>query len=190
MFSGIVLAQEIEREIGSALTPMGPFFPQPFPWGQVLLAVGICAIIFFFFLIFLPKLAANMIRFGGVMTLILAVSLSLLLPFTLYALREPTKVLLKAAPGVVPENAAVTSVTAGSFTVEWRTPAMVVGLVKYGEAPDRLEFFALDEKGNVATTSHRITVKNLRSQTRYYFEVISGQLRFNDNGQPLEVKTP
>ena len=185
MISWMALAKGIEN----ALTPMGPFIPQPFPWGQVLLAVGICAAVFFFFLIFLPRLASNTLLFGKIATLFIAVSLALLLPFSIHALRSPTKTLTKARSGTVPNNVAVTGVTADSFTVEWETQAEAIGMIKYGPGADDLKFFALDEKGNIATTIHRIKVENLKSKTRYYFEVVSGQFRFNDDGQPLEVET-
>jgi len=187
--SWIALAEEIEKEIESALTPMGPFFPQPFPWGQVLLAVGICATVVFFFMIFLPKVASNALRFGGALSLIIAVLLSVLLPFTIHSLRSPTKTLIEASPGTVPNNVVVTGVTASSFTVAWETQSESIGMIKYGTTADELNFFALDEKGNIPTTTHRITVKNLKPKTQYFFEVVSGQLRFNDDGQPLEVET-
>ncbi len=189
MLSWLVLAQEIEKDIETVLTPIGPFIPQPFPWGQIVLAVGICASAVFFFMLFLPKVAGNALHFGGVVSILIAVLLSVFLPFTLYALRSPTKTLIKANPGTVPNNIVVTGITTNSFTVEWQTPAAALGMIKYGVAADRLEFFALDEEGNLLTTTHRITVKNLTPKTRYYFEVISGQLRFNDNGQPLQVST-
>ena len=187
--SWVTFAQEIEQEIESALTPIGPFIPQPFPWGQVILAVGTCAAAVFFFMIFLPKVASNTLRFGGVVSILIAVLLSVLLPFTLHALRSPTKTLIKASPGTVPKNVAVVGVTANSFTVEWETQAESIGMIKYGTTADDLNFFALDEKGNIPTTTHRITIKNLKPKTRYFFEVVSGQLRFNDDGQPLEVET-
>jgi hypothetical protein len=189
MFFWIATAEEIEKEIESALTPMGPFIPQPFPWGTLVLAVGICAVVFFFFLTILPRLASNTLRFGGIAAILMAVALSLLLPFSIHALRSPTKVLIEAAPGAVPENVVVAETTSNSFTVEWKTQDEVVGMVKYGTAADDLTFFALDEKGNIACTSHQVVVKNLQPKTSYFFEVVSGQLRFNDQGQPLEVQT-
>ena len=187
--SWAILAQGIEKDIEAGLTPIGPFIPQPFPWGQIVLAVGTCAVVFFFFLTILPRLASNTLRFGGIATLLIAVGLSLLLPFTLYALRSPTKTLIKAAPGTIPKNVSVTEVTTSSFTVEWETPAEAIGMVKYGTTADDLTFFALDEKGNISTQTHRVKVQNLKPKTGYFFEIVSGQLRFNDNGQPLEVET-
>lgn len=181
----LVLAQEIEKEIETALTPIGPFIPQPFPWGIILLGAIVSAAVIFLFLYLLPAIASGTIKFGG----ILVIALTILLPFTLYALRLPTKTLLEAAPGAVPENVLVTEITTNSFTVKWETKADVVGIVKYGTEKSRLEFFALDEKGNIPTTTHRVKVTNLTPRTKYYFEVISGQLRFNDDGQPLEVET-
>jgi len=178
--SWVVLAQEIEKDIEAALRPMGPFVPQPFPWEQVILAVVICALVVFFFMMFLPKIAS----------IFIAILLAVFLPFTLYALRSPTKTLIEAAPGSAPENVSFTTLTPNEFTVEWQTQAEVVGIVKYGTSPEQLEFFALDEKGNLTTTNHRIVVKNLNPKTKYYFEVVSGPLRFNDPKKPLELTTP
>jgi len=187
--SWVAFAEEIEKEIESALTPMGPFFPQPFPWGQVLLAVGTFAAIVFFLLFLVPRLAGNALKFGGILSIAAAAFLSVLLPFTLHALRSPTKILIEAAPGSVPENVSLTEIKTNRFTVEWQTQAEVVGMVKYGTDPKQLDFFALDERGNLATTSHRIVVKNLTPKTKYYFEIVSGPLRFNDVGNPLEITT-
>ncbi len=189
MLSWLVLAQEIEKDIESVLTPMGPFIPQPFPWEQIFLAVGIFTAVVFFFLYFLPKVAGNALRFGGVLGIFAAALLSVFLPFTLHALRSPTKTLIKASPGTVPKNVVVTGTTAESFTVEWETQSESIGMIKYGTTADELNFFALDEKGNLPTKTHRVTVKNLKPKTRYFFEVVSGQLRFNDAKQPLETKT-
>ena len=185
VLSRLALAQEIEKEIERTLTPMGPFIPQPFPWGPILLGVVGSAIAVFFFLYFLPAVASRTLRFGG----ILVIALAILLPFTIYAQRLPTKLLIEAAPGSVPENVSAVAITTNSFTVEWQTKAEVVGMVKYGSDPKQLNFFALDEKGNIPTTTHRVKIENLKPKTQYYFEVISGQLRFNDDGKPLEVET-
>ncbi len=182
-------AQTIEQDIEGALTPMGALAPQAFPWDQVLLAVGVCAAALFFLLIFLPRLAGGIYHAGALVTILIAVSLALLIPFSIHALRSPTKTLIKASPGTVPKNVVVTAVLDTSFAVEWATQAEVVGIVKYGTSADDLTFFALDQKGNIATTAHRVVVKNLKPKTRYYFEVVSGQIRFNDQGQPLEVET-
>lgn len=189
MLSWIALAQDIGKEIETSLTPMGPFIPEPFPWGQILLAVGTFAAVIFFLLFLVPRIASNALRFGGILSIAAAALLSIFLPFTLHALRSPTKILIEAAPGSLPENVSVTKITTNTFTVEWKTQAEVVGMVKYGKTLKQLDFFALDEKGNLATTTHRITVKNLTPKTKYYFEVVSGPLRFNDNGHPLEITT-
>ncbi len=187
--SWLVLAQEIEKEIETSLTPMGPFFPKPFPWEQILFAVGTFAAITFFLLFLVPRLAGNALKFGGILSIAAAALLSVFLPFTLYALRSPTKILIKAAPGSIPENVSLTNITSNDFTVEWQTQAEVVGMIKYGTNPEQLDFFALDEKGNLATTTHRIVVKNLNPKTKYYFEVVSGPLRFNNPKKPLELTT-
>ena len=185
MTNWVALAQEIEKGIESTLTPMGPFIPQPFPWGPILLGVVGSAVAVFFFLYFLPAVASRTLRFGG----ILVIALAILLPFTIYAQRLPTKLLIEAAPGSVPESVSVAAVTANSFTVEWKTQAEAIGMIKYGATTDDLNFFALDEKGNIPTTTHRVKIENLKPKTQYYFEVISGQLRFNDDGRPLETET-
>lgn len=185
----LVLAQTIEKEIATGLTPSGSLIPQAFPWSTILLAVGICAAVFFFFLTILPRLAVGIYQAGGLATILIAVTLALLIPFSVRALRSPTKTLIEASPGTIPQNVSVTETTTNSFTVEWTTSAEAVGMVKYGPAPDDLLFFALDEKGNLLTTTHRIKVENLKPKTRYYFEVVSGQIRFNDNGKPLEIVT-
>ena len=189
MFPWLVLAQDIEREIETALHPMGPLLPQPFPWSQILLTVGIFATVVFFLLFLVPRIAGNALKFGGILSIAAAALLSVFLPFTLYALRSPTKILIEAAPGSIPENVSLTNITSNDFTVEWQTQAEVVGMIKYGTNPEQLDFFALDEKGNLATTTHRIVVKNLWPKTKYYFEVVSGPLRFNNPKKPLELTT-
>ena len=84
-----------------------------------------------------------------------------------------------AVPSELPKNIRISNVTDTSFTVSFTTDADVISSINFGKDKN-LGQTALDERDRTGTinshTLHSITVKNLASQTTYYFSIISGQI--------------
>ncbi len=88
-----------------------------------------------------------------------------------------------------PFNLQITDVKATSFLVSWETADECLGLVKYGDSVDAVEFIAVDEEKNFATDSHEVKVKNLRPSSVYYVVVSSGGVEYGIDGTPVVVNT-
>lgn len=182
-------AQETELLIKENLAPIGPLTTEPLSAKIILATVVVLVAVAAVFLFTFPKIASRALGLNSFLVLSTAAVLGVLLPFTLYALSTSTTILLKAAPGSIPENVEILDVAAESFSVSWQTKDRAVGLIRYGTNPKDLEFFAIDIKGAAPTSDHLVKVENLEPNNNYYFEIVSGNLRFNDSEKPLSVKT-
>jgi len=85
---------------------------------------------------------------------------------------------LKLTNGPVLEH-----VGSNEATVAWSTDLPSSSIVKYGMNPNRLNETAEQPWG---ATTHRVELKNLRPNTRYYFSIHSAQGK-NAPGQALET---
>lgn len=105
--------------------------------------------------------------------------------------------LTQASPTVTPKNVTVTNVSASSFTVTWITAEKATGLIRIdGKLPDSVFF---DERISGSTTpvdpklnayrTHSVTVRNLKPDTTYHFQILSNGTSFRDNGKPFETRT-
>lgn len=63
--------------------------------------------------------------------------------------------------------------TSTAVTVRWRTDAAMVGRVRYGPAPDRLDAFAEEIE---AASDHAVVLSGLTPETRYYYSVGHGSI--------------
>ncbi|MCF8277032.1 MAG: metallophosphoesterase family protein [Flavobacteriales bacterium] len=71
-------------------------------------------------------------------------------------------------------------------TVCFRTDAAVAALVKYGVSPNELDQKSRTEK---ADTNHEITITNLQPNTRYYYEVVTGEEVLFTRSEDLYFRT-
>lgn len=99
----------------------------------------------------------------------------------------------KAAAGSDPKNIQISNITDASFTISYTTDAPETGSISYG--PDTsLAQVALDDRDQQASGAaehqiHFITVKNLAPGTKYYYAIISGSQKAENNGVPFEITT-
>ena len=89
----------------------------------------------------------------------------------------------------VPINLQIQNVSSDSFTVEWSTSEKCLGLVKYGDSIDSIEYFAINEEERVATKEHFVTVRNLNPSSVYYVVVFSEGVEYGLEGTPVIVNT-
>lgn len=94
---------------------------------------------------------------------------------------------LGAQPSPAPKDVRITNIGEGSFTVSWITEEETSGFVDWGENQS-LGNLATDE---VAETGfvHSTTINGLKSETTYYFKIISGGKDFDNNKIPWQTKT-
>ena len=82
----------------------------------------------------------------------------------------------------------ISNVRDTQFSVSWISEFSEEGLVYYG-TDTSLGFTNYDDRGQVSSTIHHITVKSLQPDTLYYFAVLSGSTLFNNNGKHFTIKT-
>lgn len=99
----------------------------------------------------------------------------------------------RAAPTIAPQNVRVTNISDTSFTVSYLTQDATIGTLSYG-TDTRIESSSIDDRDQPEGVvkpykMHHITVKDLKPNQKYFFEVMSGQETFLNDGKPFEVDT-
>lgn len=99
----------------------------------------------------------------------------------------------KATVGADPKNIQLSNLTNTSFTISYTTDAPATGSITYGTDPTLSEI-ALDDRDQQASGAaehqiHFITIKNLTPGTRYYYAILSGGQKEENNGTPFTITT-
>lgn len=92
-----------------------------------------------------------------------------------------------------PQNVQISNLSDTSFTISFTTNAPAIGTLIYGtdiSTPN----IALDDRDQTASGSaqyqvHFITIKNLTPATQYYYVIVSGDQKLENNGQPFSITT-
>lgn len=110
-----------------------------------------------------------------------------------FALNRGTFFTTRATPTYAPEQVRITNLTDSSFTVSYVTNDAVLGTLSY-ETNNSGGKVALDDRdqqsGSPAPyTIHHITIKNLKSDTNYFFSITSSDKVFLDKEKPFSTKT-
>ncbi|MBI2611799.1 fibronectin type III domain-containing protein [Candidatus Gottesmanbacteria bacterium] len=99
---------------------------------------------------------------------------------------------LKADSSIVPSNIRITNISDSSFTVSWLTAKEATGYVLFwSESRSRLTAFDdRDTDGRLKKyITHHVTIKNLKENTIYSFEINSNGRAFNNAGKPYSQAT-
>lgn len=112
---------------------------------------------------------------------------------TTYLVDTGTLSIGQAAPGELPKNVRITSISDTSFTVSYVTDKETTGTVTYGK-DDSLGSIALDQRDQDANNLsshkvHSITVQNLQPESKYFFAIISGEDRYIQDGSAFQITT-
>src|SRR5579872_683481 len=115
------------------------------------------------------------------------------LGLTLYLSGNTFLFVSKATVGADPKNIQLSNLTATSFTISYTTDEPTTGSISYGINTTLTEV-ALDDRDQQASGAadhqiHFITVKNLTPATKYYYAILSGSQKAENNGTPFEITT-
>lgn len=126
-------------------------------------------------------------------TLLGVVLITIGIVLTSYLARQGIFFIIKAGPGHTPKDLKITNVTENSFTVSFFTDEPVASLINFGQTQELGTIIRDDrdqESGGVNSYRvHYITVRNLKSNTDYFFSIKSGEDTFLQEGGPYIVKT-
>jgi hypothetical protein len=89
----------------------------------------------------------------------------------------------------VPINLQIKDVLATSAWVEWETSEDCLGIVKYGDSVDSMDYIAVDRENNVAKKKHSIKLEKLKPSSIYYVVVFSEDTEYGIEGTPIIVNT-
>lgn len=87
----------------------------------------------------------------------------------------------------------ITNLTDVGFTVIWRSPQKVEGYIKYGTSKTALTEESWDVRDGLSSRNtyyaHAVDTARLDPNTTYYFEVYSGETKYNNSGNMYSVTT-
>ncbi len=111
-----------------------------------------------------------------------------------YFLRVPLRILVGASAEETPKEVKITNVSDNNFVVSWITDKSTPGFVQYAESGKNPNLVVSDdrdlEKGSIGNFfTHYVTVRGLKSSTRYNFKIGSGKGMYDQNGKLYEVGT-
>jgi len=100
---------------------------------------------------------------------------------------------IKAASETSPSQVRITNVGSYSFTVSWITQNQNTGLVEFGESA-KLGQSQKDTRDKERAVSekyqtHYIVVDGLKSETKYFFKIVSSGAKYGNSDKPFEVTT-
>ncbi|OGG15032.1 hypothetical protein A2773_02100 [Candidatus Gottesmanbacteria bacterium RIFCSPHIGHO2_01_FULL_39_10] len=93
---------------------------------------------------------------------------------------------------LIPSNMHLTNISDSQFSVSWMTSTDTTGYIEYSSDKSKWEvaFDDRDVDGKAKNYSvHHVNVKNLKENTPYYFRIISGGTRYDNEGKFFQQDT-
>ncbi len=97
----------------------------------------------------------------------------------------------KAAVGNIPKDLQISNISSTAYTVSYITDESVPGSVTYGQDANlgKVAFDVRDSGSPVPHRVHYVTIPKLKSSTKYFFSIVSGDKVFPDSSVPYEIIT-
>lgn len=90
------------------------------------------------------------------------------------------------AEDIAPRDVVVSDITQNSAKITWATGRETQSIIEYGSSPTALNFFAPETQ---KTTSHSVSLTLLSPNTTYYFQIRTGDKKFDNGGVPWSFTT-
>ncbi|MFH1863882.1 MAG: fibronectin type III domain-containing protein [bacterium] len=87
-----------------------------------------------------------------------------------------------------PKDVRISNISDSSVTVSWITDKATTGVVKYGSGESSANSIAKEETGAESLT-HMSKLTGLKTDTTYFFEIVSGGKNFDNNGVLWQIRT-
>lgn len=125
-----------------------------------------------------------------ILTLMFIAFMTSTIPYGTRIIQQQTHLESQAGPELTPKNLIIDNVTRTGFTIMWDTDNPNLGALRLKSSLDPTEIPKIaSEPDGPPLNKHVITVNNLKSNTLYYVDILSGSTWYNNNGRSLEVKT-
>lgn len=126
-----------------------------------------------------------------ILTLLFLALMTSAIPFGLQLAGQKTRIESKAGTTVVPRNLIIEAVTVKGFKVSWDTDSLTAGSVALRTSKEAgLTSQVFSEPEGTKSFHHMIEVNQVKPETDYFMEILSGSQWFNMNGDPIVVKIP
>lgn len=91
------------------------------------------------------------------------------------------KIIFRLAASVEqqPQDVRITNITDTNFTVSWVTEKPTLGAIIYGSSSSLGE---TSQEINTTSTTHHITLSNLKPKTKHYFKILSDGIQYGKEG--------
>lgn len=90
------------------------------------------------------------------------------------------------ASDIAPKNVTIIDITQNSVHVKWTTDQESQSVIEYGSSPTSLTFFAPEA---TKTKEHDVELNLLTPDTTYYFQIRTGDKKFDNGGVPWTLTT-
>lgn len=118
-----------------------------------------------------------------IVTIVLGIVTTLLIGILGFKLLEGS---LTRAEDIAPKNVAITEIQQNSVRIKWNTDRETQSVIEYGSTPTSLTFFAPE---SVKTKNHSVELNLLTASTTYYFQIRTGDKKFDNGGVPWTFTT-
>lgn len=112
---------------------------------------------------------------------------------SLFLIQRVKNLKTKTSAQAAPNQIKITNIGSYSFTVSWVTNDPATGLVEFGESSSlgQIKKDVRDQKQATSAKyyTHYVTLDNLKSETKYYFKIVSSGISYGNNQKPFEVTT-
>jgi hypothetical protein len=123
----------------------------------------------------------------NIKTIIVLIIILLSIVLSVLLVRTVSSFMTSAAAGFEPKGVSAVSDEDGkTASVSWLTDKEAMGVIEYGNSPATL---LLRMEESEQTTSHKVTLKQLKPNVTYYFRIRIGDNVFDNNGVPYTFKT-
>lgn len=127
-------------------------------------------------------------RLATVATIMMIGIITSTIPLGLQLVKEQQNVESQAAATYQPKDMTVSQVTATSFVISWKTDLPEIGVVRLRPTKDLVPpMTMLQDPGELM--NHSLVAANLQPNTQYYFDILSGGVWYDNNNEPIMVKT-
>ncbi|MBI4777994.1 fibronectin type III domain-containing protein [Candidatus Desantisbacteria bacterium] len=87
----------------------------------------------------------------------------------------------------VPSQIKQTNIASGQFAISWITDTPGTAAISYGQGTNSINLLAVD---NRLSTTHHVEIKTgLSPNTTYYYDIISGGIKYDNNGKHYSIAT-
>lgn len=111
----------------------------------------------------------------------------------IYLVEQRTSGPSKATTTSQPQSVQITNITDSSFSITWLTQEVATGFVIFGLSQKNIDQVVFDDRDfdnkPKPYLTHHVTIRNLNPQTTYFFTIVSGEKKFQEQNKPYSTIT-